>query len=96
MGYKCTTRPSKLMLAGFKSRSVGVEMIKWKRKLKEAFGMEGGTKAQTPLNRREQVDKMLEEAKSPVPRRDERIMQGTDDLGLVHTHHYRRRQSRST
>ena len=47
--------------------------------------MEGGTKTQTPLNRPEQVDKMLEEEKSPVPHLDERIMQGTDDLGMVNT-----------
>ena len=53
--------------------------------MKEAFGMEGGTKAQITLNRQEQVDKMVEEEKSPMPRLDERIMQGTDDLRQVNT-----------
>ena len=33
--------PSKIMLADLKTRSVGVEMMKWKRKVKEAFGVEG-------------------------------------------------------
>ena len=53
--------------------------------MKEAFGMEGGTKAQITLNRQEQVDKMVEEEKSPMPRLDERIMQETDEMGPVNT-----------
>ena len=73
------------MLEDFKTRSVGIEMMNWKRKLKEAFGKEGGTKAQNPLNRREQVDNMFEEDKSLVPRLDERIMQVKDELGPVNT-----------
>ena len=42
-------------------------------------------KLQVPLNRREQVDKMLEEESSPMPRLDERIIQGTVELGPVNT-----------
>uniref|UniRef100_M4BL09 Uncharacterized protein n=1 Tax=Hyaloperonospora arabidopsidis (strain Emoy2) TaxID=559515 RepID=M4BL09_HYAAE len=61
MGYKCTTRPSKLILADFKIRSVGVEIMKWQRKLNEALGLEGGMNLLIPLNRRAQLDKMLEE-----------------------------------
>ena len=54
MGYKCTTRPYKLMLADFETRPVGVEMMKRKRKLNEALGFKGGMKSQVPLNRRAQ------------------------------------------
>ena len=62
------------MLADFKTRSVGIEMMKWKRKQIEALGVEGGMKSQVPLSRRGQVNKMLEEEKTPVPRLEERVM----------------------
>ena len=49
------------MLADFETRSVGVEMMEGGIRAKEAFGLECGMKSQVPLNRRAQVDKMLEE-----------------------------------
>ena len=61
MGYKCEMIPTKLMLGDFKVRLVGSEMVKWKRKLKEAFGVQGGTKFLVPTNRRAQVDVVLDE-----------------------------------
>ena len=60
-------------------------MMKWKRKLKEAFGFEGGMKSQVPLNRRGQVDKMLKKLKTPAPRHDERNMRDSDEFNTMNT-----------
>ena len=61
MGYRCTTQPNKLMRTDFKIRSVGLELMKWRRKLKDAFGMQGSVTNQISLARQDQVDKILEE-----------------------------------
>ena len=65
--------------------------MKWKRKLKEVFLLKGGMKSQVPLNRRAQVDKMLDEEETPSSRLDERTMQEGDDPGPVNTPLQRRR-----
>ena len=57
--------------------------MKWKRKLKETFGLRGEMKLKVPLNHRAQADKMLEEEKTPAPRLDERLMQSTVEPGPV-------------
>ena len=40
-------------------------------------------KSQALLNRREQVDDIIEEEKTPVPRLEVLIVQGTDEVGPV-------------
>ena len=57
-------------------------MMKWKRKMKEAFGLQGGTRLQVSLSLRAQVDKMLEEEKTPAPRRDERNMREAEPCSI--------------
>ena len=55
MGYMCEMVPTKLILSSFKVRLVGSELVRWKRKIKEVFGVQGGAKSLAPLNRRTQV-----------------------------------------
>ena len=80
MGYKCEMIPTKLMLGDFKIQLVGSEMVKWKRKLKEAFGVQGGTNFLVPTNRRAQVDMVLDEEKEPAPNLDDQAERDVDDL----------------
>ena len=50
MEYKCEMVPTKMMLAEFKARLVGSELVMLKRKLKEVFGVERGTNSLVSLN----------------------------------------------
>ncbi|KAL4140282.1 hypothetical protein PRNP1_014567 [Phytophthora ramorum] len=65
MGYRCGHKPSKPALTTCNVSSVGVELMRWKRKLKDLFGMQGGLKGQVPKSRR--ADELLDEQKAPPP-----------------------------
>lgn len=80
MGYKCEMISTKLMLGNFKVLLVGSEIMKWKRNLKVAFGVQGGTKFLVPTNRRAQVDMVLDEEKTPASNLDDQVERDVDDL----------------
>ncbi|RMX62530.1 hypothetical protein DD238_008269 [Peronospora effusa] len=49
-----------------------MELMKWRRKLKETFALQGEVKRQVPLMRQDQVENLLEEKKkAPSPTLDE-------------------------
>uniref|UniRef100_H3GF40 Eukaryotic/viral aspartic protease n=1 Tax=Phytophthora ramorum TaxID=164328 RepID=H3GF40_PHYRM len=65
MCYRCGHKPSKPALTTCNVSSVGVELMRWKRKLKDLFGMQGGLKGQVPKSRR--AGELLDEQKAPPP-----------------------------
>ena len=73
------------MLSEFKIRLVGSELVRWKRNLKEVFGVQGGTKSLVPLNRMVQVDMVLVKEERPAPFIDKRIMLQVDDMAPANT-----------
>ena len=71
------------MLSEFKIRLVGSELVRWKRNLKEVFGVQGGTKSLVPLNRRAQVEMVFVEEKRPAPLLDDQVVREVDYMGPV-------------
>ena len=54
MRYRYVTQPSKLLRQYCEAQSVGMQLMKWRRKLKEAFGSQREAKKQALLMRQEQ------------------------------------------
>ena len=85
MKYKCELVPTKLIIEDFKVRLVDSELVRWKRKMKEVLGMEGGTKSFVPFNHQTQADMVLVEEKGPVPLLDEQVVREVEAREPVNT-----------
>ncbi|KAG6615811.1 uncharacterized protein IUM83_12050 [Phytophthora cinnamomi] len=67
MGYQCTSRPSSLMLDGWTPRRASLELMRWKRRLRWAFGLEQPAGPRQSIAKRTAEPQQLGEDPSRIP-----------------------------
>ncbi|EGZ27104.1 hypothetical protein PHYSODRAFT_476005 [Phytophthora sojae] len=75
MGFRCTSRPNSLLLGDWDPSRASCEILKWKRRLRVAFGLERGAVGtrQTSAKRVADTPKTVEDpSRIPLPKTPER------------------------